>query len=74
MRRLANANFVDFKDQVIFERDGLMTQGGKAFSVFAPDKNAWLKRLAAADDQARTIAVAPAATFCGRVCRLLISA
>ncbi|MDP2135981.1 MAG: deoxyribodipyrimidine photo-lyase [Sulfuritalea sp.] len=48
-RRLASADFQDFKDQVIFERDELMTQGGTPFSVFTPYKNAWLKRLAAAD-------------------------
>jgi deoxyribodipyrimidine photo-lyase len=38
---------MDFKDQVIFERDEVMTQGGTPFSVFTPYKNAWLKRLAA---------------------------
>lgn len=52
MRRLQGGkpgvNFLDFKDQVIFERDELMTQGGKAFSVFTPYKNAWLKSLTAA--------------------------
>ena len=48
-RRLASADFQDCKDQVIFERDELMTQGGTPFSVFTPYKNAWLKRLAAAD-------------------------
>ena len=35
------------KDQVIFERGELMTQGGQPFSVFTPYKNAWLKSLAA---------------------------
>ena len=48
-RRLASADFHDFKDQVIFERDEVMTQGGTPFSVFTPYKNAWLKRLSAAD-------------------------
>ncbi|PKO54070.1 MAG: deoxyribodipyrimidine photolyase [Betaproteobacteria bacterium HGW-Betaproteobacteria-21] len=37
--------FVDFKDQVIFERDEVLTQVGKPFSVFTPYKNAWLKKL-----------------------------
>jgi deoxyribodipyrimidine photo-lyase len=52
-RRLASADarFLDFKDQVIFERDEVMTQGGTPFSVFTPYKNAWLKRLDAADLQ-----------------------
>ena len=51
-----DADYLDFKDQVIFERDELMTQGGKAFSVFTPYKNAWLKRLAAADLRAWPVA------------------
>ena len=38
-----------FKDQVIFEYNEVMTQTGTPFSVFTPYKNAWLKRLAAAD-------------------------
>ena len=52
-RRLAGADihFLDFKDQVIFERTEVMTQGGTPFSVFTPYKNAWLKRLVAADLQ-----------------------
>ena len=37
--------YMDFKDQVIFERDEVMTQGGLPFSVFTPYKNAWLKKL-----------------------------
>ena len=43
------ADFHDCKDQVIFERDEVLTQGGKPFSVFTPYKNAWLKRLTPAD-------------------------
>ena len=35
--------YEDFKDQVIFERDEVLTQAGKPFSVFTPYKNAWLK-------------------------------
>jgi len=34
-----------FKDQVIFERDEILTGQGKPFSVFTPYKNAWLKAL-----------------------------
>lgn len=37
--------FVDFKDQVIFERDEVLTQGNTPFSVFTPYRNAWLKKL-----------------------------
>lgn len=37
--------FADFKDQVIFERDELLTQAGQPFSVFTPYKNAWLRKL-----------------------------
>ena len=38
-----------FKDQVIFEYSEVMTQAATAFGVFTPYKNAWLKRLKAAD-------------------------
>ena len=37
------------KDQAIFDGDEVLTQSGKPFSVFTPYKNAWLKRLTAAD-------------------------
>ncbi len=37
------------KDQVIFDGDEVLTQGGKPFSVYTPYKNAWLKRLTAID-------------------------
>ncbi|WP_407278777.1 deoxyribodipyrimidine photo-lyase [Aromatoleum evansii] len=45
--RLAEARigFEDFKDQVIFERDEILTQGGQPYSVFTPYRNAWLKKL-----------------------------
>ncbi|MGQ5524470.1 cryptochrome/photolyase family protein [Chitinimonas sp. PSY-7] len=33
------------KDQVIFERDEVLTQAGSFFTVFTPYKNAWLKKL-----------------------------
>ncbi len=34
-----------FKDQVIFERDEVLTGAGKPFSVFTPYKNAWLGKV-----------------------------
>ncbi len=34
-----------FKDQVIFEKDEVLTGAGRPFSVFTPYKNAWLKKL-----------------------------
>lgn len=37
--------FHDFKDQVIFEKDEVLTQAGKPFGVFTPYKNASLKKL-----------------------------
>jgi len=37
--------FRTYKDQVIFERDELLTQSGTPFSVFTPYKSAWLKAL-----------------------------
>jgi deoxyribodipyrimidine photo-lyase len=41
----AGMDFITRKDQVIFERDEVLTQGGEPFSVFTPYKNAWLKRV-----------------------------
>jgi deoxyribodipyrimidine photo-lyase len=38
----------DFKDQVIFDRDEVLTQAGRPYTVFTPYKNAWRKRLDAA--------------------------
>ena len=37
--------FFSFKDQVIFEKDEVLTQAGRPFTVFTPYKNAWLKKL-----------------------------
>ena len=34
-----------FKDQVIFEKDEVLTGAGTFFSVFTPYKNAWMKKL-----------------------------
>jgi deoxyribodipyrimidine photo-lyase len=47
-----------FKDQVVFEKDEILTLAGGPFSVFTPYKNAWLKRLTAEPD-----AMAPFATL-----------
>lgn len=38
-----------FKDQVVFDRDEVLTRQGSPFSVFTPYKTAWLRRLADAD-------------------------
>ncbi|MFZ4285951.1 cryptochrome/photolyase family protein [Variovorax sp. HJSM1_2] len=38
-------SFLTSKDQVIFERDELLTQQGRPYGVFTPYKNAWLRKL-----------------------------
>lgn len=43
--RVLGCGFRDFKDQVIFEKSEVLTQGGSPFSVFTPYKRAWLKTL-----------------------------
>ncbi len=48
--------YEDFKDQVIFERDEVLTQVGKPFSVFTPYKNAWLKAVGAFQLQSYPVA------------------
>ena len=45
-----------FKDQVIFEADEVTTAEGKAYSVFTPYRNAWMKRLRAEDMAERAVA------------------
>ena len=45
----ADCQLLEFKDQVIFERDEVLTQAGTPFGVFTPYKNAWLKRLLPTD-------------------------
>ncbi len=37
--------FHHYKDQVIFERDEILSMAGKSYSVFTPYKNMWLKTL-----------------------------
>ncbi|WP_343586294.1 deoxyribodipyrimidine photo-lyase [Herbaspirillum sp.] len=40
--------FFSSKDQAIFDKDEVLSQAGKPFSVFTPYKNAWMARLAGA--------------------------
>lgn len=40
-----NIAFHQFKDQVLFEQDEVLTQQGKSYGVFTPYKNAHLKKL-----------------------------
>ncbi len=42
-------DLLTFKDQVVFERDEILTGQGTPFSVFTPYRNAWMKRLSEAD-------------------------
>ncbi len=42
---LKNIAFHQFKDQVLFEKDEVLTQQGKPYGVFTPYKNAHLKKL-----------------------------
>ena len=39
-----DCDFLSFKDQVIFEKDEVLSLAGTPFSVFTPYKNAWLKK------------------------------
>jgi deoxyribodipyrimidine photo-lyase len=43
----AGRRLYSFKDQVIFEKNEVLTLAGQPFSVFTPYKNAWLRRMAA---------------------------
>jgi len=47
------------KEHVIFERDEVLTLAGKPFTVFTPYKNAWLKRLRAAEPPLFDVAAFP---------------
>jgi deoxyribodipyrimidine photo-lyase len=58
----AGRSWLSFKDQVIFERDEVLSLSGKPFSVFTPYKNAWLKTLHATEESSlapHTVAPAP---------------
>ncbi len=39
-----DCDFLSFKDQVIFEKNEVLSLAGTPFSVFTPYKNAWLKK------------------------------
>jgi deoxyribodipyrimidine photo-lyase len=43
----AGRQFFSSKDQVVFEKNEVLTLGEKPFTVFTPYKNAWLKQMAA---------------------------
>ena len=43
--RLLGVRLETFKDQVIFEKDEILTRGASPFSVFTPYKRAWLAAL-----------------------------
>jgi deoxyribodipyrimidine photo-lyase len=42
---VAGRAFFSFKDQVIFEKNEVLSQSARPFSVFTPYKNAWVKNL-----------------------------
>ncbi|CAN5897329.1 deoxyribodipyrimidine photo-lyase [soil metagenome] len=42
-----DCRFLSYKDQVIFEKDEVLSLAGTPFSVFTPYKNAWLKKFLA---------------------------
>ena len=44
-----------FKDQVILEKDEVLTQAGRPFSVFTPYRRAWLSALRASDLESREV-------------------
>jgi len=60
--REAGRSLQSFKDQVVFEKDEVLTLAGGPFSVFTPYKNAWLKRLAAHPEAIEAFETAPWAT------------
>lgn len=43
--QITGRTLFDFKDQVIFERDEVLTNQGKPFQVFTPYQRAWRRRL-----------------------------
>ena len=46
----AGRSLLRFKDQVMFEKNEVLTLAGGIYGVFTPYKNAWLKRLSAQPD------------------------
>ncbi|MEW6515140.1 MAG: deoxyribodipyrimidine photo-lyase [Pseudomonadota bacterium] len=55
----AGRSFIDCKDQVIFERDEVLTQAGTPFSVFTPYARAWRAKLTPGDLAAHDCSSAP---------------
>ena len=55
----AGRQFFSSKDQVIFEKNDVLTLGEKTFSVFTPYKNAWLRHMAADPECLAPYPVAP---------------
>ena len=55
----AGRTLLRFKDQVIFEKNEVLTLAGGIYGVFTPYKNAWLKRLAAQPESAAPWMVEP---------------
>ncbi|UCE31350.1 MAG: deoxyribodipyrimidine photo-lyase [Burkholderiales bacterium] len=47
--RADGRRLVACKDQVVYERDEVLTAAGRPFSVFTPYRNAWRRRLSEAD-------------------------
>ncbi|MEO7761276.1 MAG: deoxyribodipyrimidine photo-lyase [Casimicrobiaceae bacterium] len=47
--RKSGIEFIEHKDQVIFERNEVLTRAGRPFSVYSPYRNAWLAALQPAD-------------------------
>ncbi len=43
--QISGIAFSDYKDQVLLDRDEVLTQQGKPYSVFTPYKRAWLQKL-----------------------------
>lgn len=66
----AGIDFRTRKDQVVFEKDEILTRSGTPFSVFTPYKNAWLAKLEPffcrpypVEKYAAHLAAAPGRTF-----------
>jgi len=55
------------KEHVIFERDEVLTLAGKPFTVFTPYKNAWFKRLRAAEPPLVDVAAFPVQAKSGQL-------
>jgi deoxyribodipyrimidine photo-lyase len=47
--RQQGQQLLTYKDQVIFEKEEVLSQAGRPFSVFTPYKNAWMNKLAGPD-------------------------